>query len=106
MTERKFFMNNDLINRDALESEFIRIGLIVTNNDSAAMAAYIVNKFPAANYETVVHGRWIPESNHYDDDTWICSACKEVWSFGEWHPKDIGMNYCPNCGARMDGGAT
>ncbi len=46
----------------------------------------------------VVHGRWIwdnsPEfGNPYG--SYKCSECKERQSFKE--------NYCPNCGAKMDG---
>ena len=53
----------------------------------------------------VVHGRWI------EDDARGCRCCSvcefEVHDdashvmFGDW---EIAPNYCPNCGARMDGG--
>lgn len=48
---------------------------------------------------TVRHGRW---ERHYceDDgisDGWRCSACSE-WYFFDHTP-----NFCPNCGAKMDG---
>lgn len=49
---------------------------------------------PAADVAPVVHGRWI----HYPDcGVTRCSHCG--WSIEEcWE-----SNYCPNCGARMDG---
>ena len=47
----------------------------------------------------VVHGRW--ETNSDRPDTLICSICK--CGFDMW--KHDPHNYCPNCGAKMDGGA-
>lgn len=45
----------------------------------------------------VVHGRWDGE---YLDPRFICSEC------GKWFLVEDAtgnMNYCPNCGAKMDG---
>ena len=56
---------------------------------------HMINKVPTVDAEEVVHGRWIPLyptgsfSGH-------CSVCKTLGST-DW-------NYCPNCGAKMDGG--
>ena len=50
---------------------------------------------PAADVATVRHGRWI--ASH--DEFCSCSICK--------YPVYVGWNqtkYCPNCGAKMDGG--
>ena len=53
------------------------------------------------------HGRWIPiQYDGYADghpvwDLWECSECREEYeSEGDPPPH----NYCPNCGAKMDGG--
>ena len=50
------------------------------------------------------NGKWINE----DWGDWRCSACRNLYSFddyGDIHPlDDCGWNYCPNCGAKMDGG--
>ena len=48
---------------------------------------------PAADVVEVRHGRWIGK-------TYKCSLC------GKWVDPlqgDADMNYCPNCGAKMDG---
>lgn len=50
-----------------------------------------------------VHGEW--ECPCFDiSDYWRCSACGEEWFF-EYDPTDAEtkVNYCPNCGAKMDG---
>ena len=52
----------------------------------------------------VRHGRWV---DHMCRD-WRCSECGEkiskVRSVDGYCYNDL-PNYCPNCGARMDGGA-
>lgn len=55
---------------------------------------------PTADVVPVRHGRWI---EHYKSDAppalkerWICSWCGNVQTYGA-------TDYCPNCGARMDG---
>lgn len=51
---------------------------------------------PAADVAPVRHGRWKNGRNGLYD---TCSACeKEIYLA-------IPMNYCPECGARMDKGA-
>ena len=51
---------------------------------------------PAADVAPVVHGRWIYNRDNYPAFL-VCDQCNTVWY------RDT--NYCPNCGARMDGGA-
>ncbi len=57
-----------------------------------------IENFPAADVVPVVHGRWIADGDGYHW-TYNCSICawKDGYPFNERH------NYCPNCGARMDG---
>ena len=54
-----------------------------------------------ADVAPVVHGRWVHE--HISEGyAWVmCSECKAVI-----HKILINkrLNYCPNCGAKMDGG--
>lgn len=55
---------------------------------------------PAADVAPVVHGRWIADGDGYRW-TYNCSIC--AWEDG--YPFNERHNYCPNCGARMDGEA-
>nr|DAV50071.1 MAG TPA: DNA-directed RNA polymerase II subunit [Caudoviricetes sp.] len=61
----------------------------------------IFAEIPAADVAPVVHGRWIKDDFLSDDvnNAEKCSQCGELigW-FGNL------PNYCPNCGAKMDGG--
>ena len=60
----------------------------------------IFENAPTVDAVEVVHGRWIHK--HFDDvcggwyNEWHCSVCG-----GRAYEK--GFNYCPNCGAKMDG---
>ena len=55
----------------------------------------ILNQFPGADVAPVRHGRWI--ASH--DEFCACSICKYP-VYLMWDQ----TNYCPNCGANMDGG--
>lgn len=50
-----------------------------------------LNALPAADVAPVVHGRW----KRYGRNLGECSNCGEI--------VNIRYNYCPNCGAKMDG---
>ena len=51
-----------------------------------------------ADVAPVRHGRWVTHSDR--PDSLICSVCK--CGFDMW--KHDPHNFCPNCGAKMDGG--
>lgn len=58
----------------------------------------VIRKIPAADVVPVRHGRWI--STH-DTDKLRCSCCDVIHLIAQYPHGEI--NYCPNCGARMDG---
>lgn len=70
---------------------------------SVASLAAAISQTPAADVVPVVHGRWEPDDNYFDEDTWYCSACSEPFVLIEGTLISNSMNYCPNCGAKMDG---
>lgn len=58
-----------------------------------------INAVPAADAAPVVHGRWGTgrfnlETGNYEEQ---CTRCRNF-------SKEYGKPYCPNCGAKMDGG--
>ena len=70
-----------------------------------AVRSDFIMSIPAADVTPVIHAKWIDKYWTTEDDwgvvnhhTLTCSACvKEYqWSRGK-------TNYCPNCGAKMDG---
>lgn len=54
----------------------------------------------AADVAPVVHGKWLRA-----DDFVICSQCEAEMNQKNSLGVDNFKNYCPNCGARMDGDA-
>ena len=80
-----------------IEREALRDALY--DADAITMSGVkILNQFPVADVAPVRHGRWI------DGDPY-CPICRkdkfrgldaDVWA--DWQP-----DYCPNCGAKMDG---
>lgn len=55
-----------------------------------------INAIPAADVAPVVHGRWVPFHSEAAGDIQYCSACEIGFA--------AKTDYCPNCGAKMDGG--
>ena len=69
-------------------------------------SARALKKIPAAAVAPVVHGRWIRphwRNNNYCCD---CSECggEAMHRDYQWNKKGV-YPICPNCGAKMDGGA-
>ena len=58
-----------------------------------------VENLPAADVAPVVHGRWIEQEKYTFGTMYDCSICgNRILDNGH------SWNYCPNCGAMMDGG--
>ena len=60
-----------------------------------------VDAQPAADVAPVVHGWW---AYHNDINFWQCSVCG-VNAPMLGNLMQLKTNYCPNCGAMMDGGS-
>ena len=61
-------------------------------------AARAIQKMPTVDAVEVVHGRWVMKETMIRSPfakNAYCSVCLEETSYAH--------NYCPNCGAKMDG---
>ena len=59
---------------------------------------------PTIDYAPVVHSEWIePDYGYIGAKQYICKNCKDdpFWVLRCIHYQE---KYCPNCGAKMDGG--
>lgn len=54
-----------------------------------------------AGYRKQIEGKWIFKRTYYEADECNCSVCGQLMTTA----KGVRMNYCPNCGAKMKGGA-
>lgn len=66
--------------------------------------ADLIDSAPSADVALVVHSKWIYRTRtvlQFFEDEWLeCSNCKSL------NGTMIKFNYCPNCGAKMDGKET
>lgn len=74
---------------------------IIDGGDFCNISANMLRKIPAADVVEVIHAHWVKPTKigWRSVDVPHCSHCKEI-------PCGVNMNthYCPNCGAKMDGG--
>lgn len=85
-------MADRLISADALQ-EWVRNYLSVFKKYDWRDILQIIRNQPVVDAEPVRHGRWMHLSNTWGE----CSVC------GERNKYLKRWNYCPNCGAKMDG---
>ena len=64
-----------------------------------------VENFPAADVAPVRHGRWVQVICHEEFEDGFVDRVKECCSVCHAPNWRRTTNYCPNCGAKMDGGA-
>ncbi len=71
---------------------------ILSDDEDNLRANQIIDTFddlPAADVQEVKHGKW----QFAGDGIIECSICEETYTVTALLPR----NFCPNCGARMDG---
>ena len=76
------------ISREAALMKLMQDGCSAKNLQS-------ISDMPAADVAEVAHAKWIPFHSEAAGDIQYCSACDIGF--------DARMDYCPHCGARMDG---
>lgn len=67
-------------------------------NDAILMVKSMIHSEKAMDVAPVRHGRWVQTKAPFMNECEDCSVCgyRTVWGHR--------YNYCPNCGAKMDGG--
>lgn len=76
----------------------------VTNPAIKGRFNALINEQPLADVKEVKHGKWIEKEEDLGYDVYQCSVCKEEYCLETGSPQENNYDYCPNCGARMDGG--
>ena len=66
-------------------------------NDAILMVKSMIHCEKAADVAPVRHGRWVQTKAPFMNECEVCSVCgyRTVWGHR--------YNYCPHCGAKMDG---
>lgn len=92
-------MNDDLISRAALLDSY-DVCKVTEYDESGCGVTYMavsvdaIKNAPAVDAEPVRHGRWENAKAPFHKK---CSYCKSILHM----PRE--RNYCPDCGAKMDG---
>ena len=99
-------MQNDLISRSALKKTFEAAGFGDHSLIESVLAAGVyagIENAPTIDAVPVVHGKWERcfEDWRHQLEGDKCSAC----GFEHYGIPIDHYLYCPNCGAKMDGGA-
>ena len=88
-------MDGDLISRKALIERY---------GEPCHSFRDVIETMPAIDAEPVRHGRWKAANRRGTlCDTYVCSECGNMVMQAEGYTYSCTCNYCPNCGARMDG---
>ena len=89
-----------LIDANALKSEMYLISHL-SGSENICIECIVDAIYDADTVDAVevVHGRWEQAEYH---GFLRCSECKDVYIDDTW-VADGKWNYCPNCGAKMDG---
>lgn len=98
-------VEKEYIEREALKSKLKNMEATSPNkvyqNAMEDMIYYfipkIIDEIPSADVAPVRHGRWVNE-NFYTR----CSVCENMAIYDKYG-QEVESDYCPNCGARMDG---
>lgn len=61
-------------------------------------AMNVIAKLPSADVQPVRRGQWAEENGFI-----YCPFCGDPWGAPGCESMVKSFNYCPNCGARMDG---
>lgn len=76
-----------------------RLRMLDYCGDTVALnIGHAIKALPAADVAPVVHGRWLCA-----DDFVICLQCEAEMNQKNSLGMDNFKNFCPNCGAKMDG---
>ena len=87
----------EYIERETIKATMIHYGF---KSQDMTVTEFVEDELPAADVAPVAHGQWEPCNP-------ICPVCggnkfkdldADIWC--DWMP-----DFCPNCGAKMDGGA-
>lgn len=111
MAEKKYIERETAYDIATLEDWYINS---VSDNDTPVWTEehleellndfYVIPKdTPAADVAPVLHGCWENPTKKFPYYDWKCSECGcEEYRHIDRHGQYREMNFCPNCGAKMD----
>lgn len=107
--QRTVIQMNEYINKEKAIAKFIEGD---GDNDFTEGYNFAVGEYKekikamkSEDVQPVKRGEWeeLTDYGGWGDTHYRCSVCGEEWYLEDGKPKDNNMNFCPRCGARMDG---
>ena len=96
-------MAKEYIEREAAKQEFLTWARCINHPERLMTedAIYVLDTLPAADVAPVRPGRWIDKGEYA-----ICMECcgRSGTQYDGIEPTPLMTQFCPNCGAKMDGG--
>ena len=92
-----------LIDADIIQDELATLILYVAGTPEGECVEYahnLIDAQPTIDAVPVVHAHWIDQKY----GVYKCSNCRNYLDFRGVNAGRGDANYCPNCGAEMDGG--
>lgn len=103
-------MDGDLINRaealKAIEKLYVdgKFGVYNDSGEIFAKCHNAISNVPGVDAEPVRRAQWKAANRRGTlCDTYVCSECGNMVMQAEGYTYSCTCNYCPNCGANMDG---
>ncbi len=103
MTTKRLIDANDALERlKKAEQGMVVVSMVGCKAVPMHGVIEFIKTRPTVDAVEVVHGEWVQIGYDKAMDRISCSCCKEYWNILD-NDTDT-FNYCPNCGAKMDGG--
>lgn len=91
---------NEYLSKEAVMQKFFERG---SGYIDMLAVKILVDEIPVADVQTVKRGRWIKQEGFWNKNTVKCSLCGNYLDMNGVNGGRSDANYCPNCGARMEG---
>lgn len=101
-----------LIDANALPNFKCKVTATVGDRKGPAEMRFVfwqdIERAPTIDAVPVVHARWVKAHGAMPPEyhgRHVCSAC-DGWALRDFYGRERLSLFCPNCGAKMDGGAS
>ena len=102
MVGKRLIDANDLM--EQMAANFAQCVYDGVDSEECQIALDTISEAPTVDAVEVVHGRWVRMDAHKGMERFKCSICRSE-CYVPTCMNDPMYEYCPNCGARMKGGA-
>lgn len=83
--------------------EYIEREAVLARKHGGVVDVADIKNIPAADVAPVVKSEWEILTDDYGNERMRCKRCGEEFYDGDNDTVDTKHNFCPNCGARMEG---